>query len=48
MVVEAFTRDARTASILATALEKKWKVGYLTIDPTTNEISRVKLNRDDQ
>jgi len=45
---KVFTRDARFESILVTALREAWKIGYLDYDPTTGEVSRGKLNIDDQ
>lgn len=43
-----FTQDLRMQSILTTALQEGWKVGYLSFDPNTKEIIRGKLNIEDQ
>jgi len=46
--VKVFTRDQRMESILVTALLERWKVGYLSFDQITKEITRGKLNIEDQ
>jgi hypothetical protein len=43
-----FTRDLRLEALLVTALREGWQVGYLSIDETTREITRAKLNIEDQ
>jgi hypothetical protein len=46
--VKVFTRDLRMESLLTTALREGWKIGYHSFDPRNQEITRGKLNIEDQ
>lgn len=44
----AFTRDIRLADLLICAFVESWSLSYVTIDNASSEITRAKLNTDDQ
>lgn len=43
-----FTRDEKFEAILLTAFREAWRIGYLSYDTVTGEVSRGKLNSGDQ